>query len=99
LSPLQIPAGSTYYFEVRGTVAGVASGYSLTTTVEGDSAYASLASGVMMGLEATIEADSNDDFIWSPNATTTSGVAHIDWANGYQISGLPSSGLSDTLSL
>ena len=41
-------------------------------------------------------ADTNNDFIWSGNATTTSGVSQNDWANGYGIPGLPSSGFSQT---
>jgi hypothetical protein len=89
-SPLQVPAGSTYYFEVRGTVTGAAAGDSLVTTLEGDSAYAALAA--LMGTEAGIDADTND-------ATTTATVNHVDWTNGYQVAGLPSSGLSDVLSL
>jgi len=93
---IQVPASGTRYFEVRGTVTGSATTYSITTTLDGDSAFPSLAA--FMGNEATIDADANDDFIWSPNATTTSLVSHVDWTNGFTIQGLPSSGLIQTRS-
>lgn len=97
---IQVPAGGTRYFEVRGTVTAVASAtsYSVTATLDGDSAFPSLAASTFMGNEATVDADTNDDFIWSPNATTTSLVSHIDWTNGFTLQGLPSSGLIQTRS-
>ena len=55
-----------------------------------------------MGGAATIdtEAGSNNDFIWSPNATGTAVVADQDWTNGYGVSGLPTSNMSpEVLSL
>ena len=95
---LQIPAGTTRYFEIRGDVSGAnASGDSITTTLQGDSAYPSLSTA--MGTAATINSDSNDDFVWSPNATTSSTNNHVDWTNGYGVSGLPAGGLnSQTIS-
>ena len=36
---LQIPAGSTYYFQVEATVASTQTGTSVTTTLNGDAAY------------------------------------------------------------
>ncbi|MEX0651950.1 MAG: hypothetical protein WD509_00540 [Candidatus Paceibacterota bacterium] len=93
-SVLQIPAGSTYYFRVLGDTTltagtGTFSG-SVTTRISGDAAYPSLAA--KMGLAATVQGDANDDFVWSPNATTTSLTTHVDWTNGYFVSGLPSDG-------
>ncbi len=93
---IQVPAGATRYFEVRGIVTGTASTYSVTTTLEGDSAYPSLAT--LMGTAAAIDADANDDFIWSPNATGTSSLTTNDWTNGYGVSGLPSNGVIQTRS-
>ncbi len=93
---IQVPAGSTRYFEVRGTVTGSATTYSVTTTLEGDSAYPSLAT--LMAKAASVDADANDDFIWSPNATTSSGVLANDWTNGYGLAGLPSNGIIETRS-
>ncbi len=37
---IQVPAGTTYYFEVRGTVAGVTTGSTVVTTLRGDTAAA-----------------------------------------------------------
>jgi hypothetical protein len=91
----QVPAGESRWFEVRGTVTGSASGAAITTTVEGDAAYPSLAT--LMSKAGTIDADTNDDFIWSPNSTSTSAFSSNDWTNGYGIPGLPASGLQQTV--
>ena len=93
-SILQIPAGATYYFRVVGDTTltagtGTFSG-SVTTRISGDAAYPSLSG--LMGTQSTIQGDANDDFVWSPNATTTSSANHLDWTNGYGVPGLPSDG-------
>lgn len=93
-SILQIPAGTTYYFRVTGDTTltsgtGTFSG-SVTTRLSGDAAYPAMAA--VMGTSATVSADANDDFVWSPNATTTSAAGHVDWTNGYFVNGLPSDG-------
>lgn len=93
-SVINIPAGTTYYFEARGTVTASATTYSVTTTLNGDSAYPSLAAN--MGTSATVAPLGN--LVWSPNATTTSAAAHVDWTLGYGVTGLPSSGLIQTRS-
>jgi hypothetical protein len=94
-SVVNVPAGTTYYFELRGTVAGVQTGSSVSTTLLGDSSYASLAS--FMGTSAAVVSASGN-LVWSPNATTTSLATHVDWTNGYGVVGLPSSGLIQTRS-
>jgi hypothetical protein len=91
---VQVPAGATYYFEVRGTVAGSGTSYSVTTTLNGDSSYPSLSTS--MSSVATVDAGSVRSFIWSPNSTTTAAVANNDWTNGYGLMGLPASGLIQT---
>ncbi|MEI6346247.1 MAG: peptidoglycan-binding protein [bacterium] len=89
---LVVPAGTTRYFEVRATsITGLTTGSSVTTSLLGDSAYPSLAT--LMAQASGVESDTNDNFIWSPNATTTSALAHSDWTNGYNVPGLPSSGI------
>ncbi|HEY4493331.1 MAG TPA: peptidoglycan-binding domain-containing protein [Candidatus Paceibacterota bacterium] len=100
-SALQIPVGQTYYFEVRGTVSGAAAGTSIATYVEGDAAYPLFTTDILMASSTGIDNDQggNDDFIWSPNAATTSALYAEDWTNGYQVVGLPSGGISDSLSL
>ena len=91
---LQIPAGQSRYFDITGTIAGATTGASVSTQVEGDAAYPQLAT--LMGSYLTVENDagSHNDFIWSPNATTTTVISVVDWTNGYGISGLPSGNLS-----
>jgi trimeric autotransporter adhesin len=93
-SVLQIPEATTYYFKVVGDVAltagsGTFSG-SVTTRISGDAAYPAISG--LMSYAATVQADTNDDFVWSPNATTSSLSTHLDWSNGYSVSGLPSAG-------
>ncbi len=48
---------------------------------------------------ANVDADNggHDDFIWSGNSTTTSGVATYDWVNGFSVSGLPSTNLTSNI--
>ncbi|MFC1731274.1 peptidoglycan-binding protein [candidate division KSB1 bacterium] len=95
-SILQIPAGSTYYFRVLGDTtltagSGTFSG-SVTTRLSGDADYPDMGATAYMGTITTVAGDADDDFVWSPNATTTSITSHLDWTNGYYVSGLPSDG-------
>lgn len=87
-SPIQVPAGATRYFEVRGTVSGITSGSSVTTTLLGDSAYSGI--GIY-----SIQKEKGY-FIWSPNSISQSVKSDNDWTNGYGVSGLPAVGLSHT---
>jgi len=97
-SILNIPAGATYYFKVEGDTTltagtGTFSG-NVTTKISGDAAYPALAT--VMGSESAVASDTNNDFVWSAHATTTSAAGHIDWTNGYMLDGLPSGGSSAT---
>jgi len=80
---LQVPAGSTYYFELRGSVTGATTGASIVTILLGDSSF----SGMLPAASVV------GNFIWSPNATTTAALIDNDFTNGAGIIGLPSSGL------
>ncbi len=68
-STFQVPAGTTRYFEVRGTVSGAtATSYSVVTTLKGDTAYP-LANGT-----TTSNASSNVSFYMTTlTSTTTTG--------------------------
>ena len=68
-------------------ILGVTTGASVQTSIQGDLAFAG------MSAADTVENDANDDFIWSPNATTTSSATHADWTNGYQVIGLSASAM------
>jgi len=102
---VQVPAGATRYFDVIATMSGVATGDSISTQLEGDAAYplfnamwSAVDSFMLTAMDVdsatTTPTQSNDDFIWSPNATTTSLVTNVDWTNGYGVSGLPSTNMS-----
>lgn len=93
---IQVPAGQTYYFQVQGTVAGVQTGSSVSTTLVGDTAYPSLAASTYMAASTALTSGSN--LVWSPNATTTAVAASNDWTNSYGVPGLPGSGIISTRS-
>jgi len=84
IGAVEVPAGQTYYFEVRGTVSGSGTNYNVATTLLGDAAFAGMSS------VGTLAANG---FVWSPNATTTSASTVADFTSGAGIIGLPSSGL------
>lgn len=88
-NPVQIPAGATRYFELRGSVSGVGAGASVTTTLLSDQS----ASFPQVG-STLREKDVN--FVWSPNSVSTAGYGNTDWFNGFGVPGLPLSGLSYT---
>ncbi len=93
-NPVQVPAGSTIYFELRGTVAANATGASAVTTLSGDSAYITTNDSFRGFYVATSSnATSTSNFVWSGNATSTAGLFDVDWSNGYGLAGFPSSGL------
>jgi hypothetical protein len=97
-SPLEIPAGSTWYFLLKAqslTYSGSANTYSITTTLKGDSTdLSSAGAGMLTGAAAT----TTYNFVWSPNSTTQSTGQSTDWSNGYGITGLPQFGISTTRS-
>ncbi len=96
---IQVPAGTTYYFEIRGTVTGVTTGSSVVTTLRGDTYAPFTASGryanplVSYTNSTAIDTVGEAAFIWSPNSTTTAVLGSQDWTNAYNIPGLPSNGL------
>lgn len=87
---VQVPAGTTYYFELRGSASGVTTGASVVTTLTGDST----AHAISQAASAT----TSHSFVWSGNSTTTSTFFHADWTNGYSLAGFPASGLIQTRS-
>ena len=88
---LKIPSGSTYYFDLQAKFANVRTttgSESVTFQLEGDSVfYASEG----MAAAKTIDTDDNNDFIWSPDSTTSGNRHNFDFSNGYGVDGLPSS--------
>ena len=88
-SQITIPAGETRYFELRGSVSGTATTYSVVTKMLSDTAFAT-------STAATANASYN--FVWNANSTSTAGFTDMDWTTGYGVPGLPSSGLIQTRS-
>ncbi|MDP3901755.1 MAG: hypothetical protein Q8Q37_02145 [bacterium] len=90
---IQVPAGQTRYFELLGTIANMsATSSTLTVDLRGDAADRILDSRLRAADRVDLLRE--NDFIWSGNSTTISGVSFRDWANGYAIPGLPSINLS-----
>jgi len=86
-TPLEIPAGSTEYFLLKGTVSPNGTTYNIATTLQGDSTN--------LAPNATTTALTSGNFIWSANATTTALTTSPDWTNGFSVTGLPSIGLTE----
>ena len=105
-TPVQVPSGSTLYFQLRASVSGVQSGSSVVATLLGDSSYSSVAAGTPTGSTAgyfvnsatALVGTSTNSFIWSGNATSTAGVSDVDWSNGFGLPGFSSSGMIQTRS-
>jgi len=89
--PVIVPAGQTYTFKLLGDVAASGTTWSVNAKIKGDAAAdAKIGSApAMIGTTtALIDADTNSNFIWSDNATTTAALTDVDWFNGFQVNGL-----------
>jgi hypothetical protein len=98
---LQVPAGATYYFRVIGdiTMVGSPTGASAVTNIQGDSAYPLLYEATTFQLASSTNATAfgtHDDFIWSPNSTTTNDTDENAWTNGYYVPGLGADNMDAT---
>jgi hypothetical protein len=90
-APFEIGANSTVYFTLTGDVAPVsnANNWTISTSLLGDATQVAVTNVAAL-------ATGSYNFVWSPNATSTSattGVGSGDWTNGAGVSGLPSTGL------
>jgi hypothetical protein len=89
-SPLEIPAGTTWYFLLKGTVTlGTNTNNNISTTLQGDT------TDLAPNMETAFAATSSNDLVWSPNSNTTSLVSNTDWTNGFGVQGLPSIGITE----
>lgn len=73
-TPVEIPANSSYYFELDGTVTPSDGTYSVETTLLGDPVSVPVAD------EPTVASTSN--FVWSPNTYGEASTTSPDWVNG-----------------
>ncbi len=83
---LEIPAGQTYYFELRGALSNQQPGASVTSVLSGDTWFHT--PSTLQGAYS-----SGSHFVWTPNTYTMSGPNDVDWTNGIGISGLPPGGI------
>ncbi|MBI2055031.1 MAG: peptidoglycan-binding protein [Candidatus Sungbacteria bacterium] len=91
---ISVPAGTTRYFELRSTVTGSLSGDAISVSLLGDATYPTKSSNRDLEQANTVDLEAGDqDFIWSPNTTTTAATTSVDWANGYELPGLPSTNM------
>ena len=88
---VNIPAGATRYFVLRGSVTNSKAGDSINVALQGDAAVVSNTNLVGRQTADAVAggAITDMDFIWSPNTTTTSATTTNDWTNGYLVPGLP----------
>lgn len=87
-----IAKGTTRTFEIRGTVAGVATGDSINVKITKDTS-ADL-DGVAAGTQNTLafaSIDANKQLIWSDKSADTNGLTSVEWMNSYLLTGWPTS--------
>lgn len=90
---ITISASQTYTYELQATVTGAAIGSSILTQLEGDAGYLT-GINAFMDDAPTIHSDQTDnDFIWSDLSVSSHSTTSADWANGYKVSGLPTTNL------
>lgn len=84
--PLEIPAGTTYYLELRGSALGVTTQSSVAVGFLSDAAYGGVSPVSALGAYK---------FVWSGNSRTVSAFTDADWSSGYGIPGA-AGGVSQT---
>lgn len=84
-------------YVLRGTISGASSGDSVSTRMGGDSANHVQAAGALMTTATLVDADVNDDFIWSDRSASAHATTTADWVNGYLVSGLNSASSTPTV--
>ncbi len=97
----KIPSGVTRYFALKEDVCSVEATASvteyITVKLEGDTAY-SVNAATLMETATGADGDTNDDFIWSPNSTSSSNyISDLDFTNGYGVIGLPGTNMAQEI--
>ena len=102
----KIAQGVTAYFKLNATVnrvniANNTSKESIFVQLEGDAAYPTAIAGLMDQAGTLNSNDTNNDFIWSPNSTSTATQTTIprdlDWTNSYGVVGLPGTNMASEI--
>lgn len=93
-STYKVPSGTTRYLAFQADISNVESvsgSEYITVQLQGDAAVPSTA---CMQTAVLTDGDTNDDFIWSPNSTSSSIlIGDVDFTNGYSLTGLPSTNM------
>ena len=89
-TPVEIPAGATYYFSLLGTVSPNANvnNWVISPTLLGDG------TALSPSLQQLSTVAGSSNFVWSPNDNHTSAPSDSDWANGYSVLSFLSTGIS-----
>lgn len=91
-TPIEVPAGQTYYFQIMGNVSSISGNGAVTVTLPGDGTYTDI--GTYNG---NVSRFSSHNFIWSPNDLTMSQFTDADWTNGFGLPGFSLGGITQTL--
>ncbi len=99
-----VTSSTTLSTQLEGDIAAIYSESSADTFTTGNYSFATTAAfvasstiwgdGTTGGIITSNGGELRNDFIWSGNSTTTSGVATYDWLNGYLVPGLPGTNMS-----
>lgn len=81
---IEIPKGTTYYFELDGTVTPTDTSYSVDTTLLGDH---------FSDINTAAAEASTSNFVWSPNTYGTSSTTDQDWLNA-EVASMPTNGFT-----
>ncbi len=103
----KIPSGLTRWFALKASIYQVVAKTTATeyinVNLQGDAAFPVAMATLMgkaglTGTPAGVNGDTNNDFIWSPNSTTSSiSINNLDWTNGYGLVGLPTVSTADEI--
>ena len=101
-----VPDGETRYFELRANFTNISSVSTskdtITAQLSGDATYHDavptgfvVTDSANMQQVGIINTDADNNFIWSPNSTSTSqSIEDQDFTNGFQVPGLPATGMN-----
>jgi len=84
-----VSSGTTRTFVLRGDVTLAAAGTSVSVRMAGDGAHV-VGTTTLLHSATNVDADAEDDFIWSDMSASSHSDTTVDWTNGFLVSGLAS---------
>ncbi len=82
-----VGVGAPRTYVLRASIAGAASGSSVTVGMAGDSAAPGSDVTTAMSSASNVRSDANGDFVWSDMSASVHTTATTDWTNGYLVTG------------